>query len=107
MRKTIIALVVSGLSALALVAPGAAQADSEISCSGDTGKITCTAQGNWHINKDYPWAATAGSTKMDKSKFSLGEKSASVSVPAGQVKVKGAVCSGDQCHKFETSVTVK
>src|SRR5690349_9286976 len=46
MRKTIIALVVSGLSALALVVPGAAQADAEVSCSGEAGKITCTAQGN-------------------------------------------------------------
>jgi hypothetical protein len=86
-----------------------ALAAGEYDVKAGKGEITISAKGDWHVNKDYPWKATAGSTTFDKSKFSLDEKSAKVSgLPAGKVHLKGAVCHGtDQCMPFETDVEVK
>ena len=46
-------------------------------------------------------------TKLDKTKFKLTEKDATVAnAPAGAGKLKGAVCSHDQCHTLEREVTI-
>jgi hypothetical protein len=46
--------------------------------------------------------------KLDKSKFTLDEKTASVSgAPKGTGVLKGAVCSKDTCLKVEKEVTIK
>jgi hypothetical protein len=84
-------------------------AAGEYDVKGGKGEVTITAKGEWHVNKDFPWKATAGSATFDKSKFSLEEKSAKVTgLPAGKVHVKGAVCQGtSQCMPFETDVEVK
>jgi hypothetical protein len=86
-----------------------ALAAGEYEVKAGKGEITVTAKGEWHVNKDYPWKATAGSSTFDKSKFALDEKSAKVTgLPAGKVHVKGAVCQGtSQCMPFETDVDVK
>ncbi len=85
-----------------------ARADNEFSVSVASGQVTVTAKSGWHINKEYPWKIVVGDTKLTKDKFTLAETTASVSgVPAGAGKLKGAVCSTDQCHSFEADVTVK
>jgi hypothetical protein len=110
MRTSIFAsTALAALVALAAFAtPGAARADQEfdVNVTGG-GKVTVLAKGNWHINKDYPWKLIVGDTKLDKSKFQLNEKEASVSgAPKGAGKLKGAICSGDTCKPFEKDVTV-
>ena len=87
----------------------AALAAGEYEVKAGKGEVTVVPKGEWHVNKDYPWKATAGSATFDKSKFSLDEKSAKVTgLPAGKVHVKGAVCQGaSQCMPFETDVEVK
>jgi hypothetical protein len=71
------------------------------------GQVTVVAKGEWHINQEFPWKLTVGDTKLDKSKFTLTEKNATVSdAPAGAGKLKGAVCSHDSCHTLEREVTV-
>ena len=62
----------------------------------------------WHINKDFPWKLVVGDTKLDKSKFTFEETTAKLTgAPKGAGKLKGAVCSKDQCHPFEKDVTVQ
>ena len=86
---------------------GPARADDEFDLTVTKGQVTVTAKGDWHINKDYPWKLVVGDTKLDKSKFTLAEKTASVSnAPKGTGKLKGAVCSKDQCHTLEKEVTI-
>jgi hypothetical protein len=86
----------------------AAHAEEEFDVSVAGGKVTVTTKGPWHINKEYPWKVVAGDAKLDKSKFALDEKSASVAgVPKGTAKLKGAVCSGATCKPFEKDVTVQ
>jgi hypothetical protein len=71
------------------------------------GQVTVIAKGEWHINQDFPWKLTVGDTKLDKTKFKLTEKDATVSnAPAGAGKLKGAVCSHDSCHTLEREVTI-
>jgi hypothetical protein len=71
------------------------------------GQVTVVAKGEWHINQDFPWKLTVGDTKLDKTKFRLTEKDATVSnAPAGAGKLKGAVCSHDSCHTLEREVTI-
>jgi hypothetical protein len=84
-------------------------AAGEYEVKGGKGEAMIIAKGEWHVNKDYPWKATAGGTTFDKSKFSLEEKLAKVTgLPAGKVKVKGAVCQGtSQCMPLEAEVEVK
>jgi hypothetical protein len=61
----------------------------------------------WHVNKEYPWKLVSGDTKLDKTHFSLTETAAVISdAPSGPAKLKGAVCSGDQCRTFEESVVI-
>jgi hypothetical protein len=46
--------------------------------------------------------------KLDKSKYNLAETTATLDgAPKGTGKLKGAVCSKDQCHTFEKEVTVQ
>ena len=96
-----------GLLATVLTVAAAAQADDEFDVAVSKGTITVTPKGAWHINKDYPWKLVQGTSKIDKSKFSLDDKKATLSnAPAGAGKLKGAVCSGDQCKTFEKDVNV-
>jgi hypothetical protein len=100
--------VLAALVAIAgLVASSDARADEEFDVSVAGGKVVITTKGSWHINKDYPWKLTVGDAKLDKSKFEISEKSASVTgAPKGSGKLKGAVCSGDKCKNFEKDVTI-
>ncbi len=69
--------------------------------------VTVTVKSGWHVNKDYPWKLIIGDTKLDKTHFTLSETSAIISdAPSGPAKLKGAVCSGEQCKTFEEDVTV-
>jgi hypothetical protein len=84
-----------------------AHADNEFEVSVSKGQVVVTAKGDWHINKEFPWKLVIGDTKLDKTKFSLTEKAATVTnAPAGVGKVKGAVCSHDACHTLEKDVTI-
>jgi len=106
--KTIAGFVLSSLVALAAFAPTrVAQAEEEFDVSVAGGKITVTTKGAWHINKEYPWKVTVGDQKLDKAKFAIEEKTASVAAPKGAAKLKGAVCSGATCKPFEKDVTVQ
>jgi hypothetical protein len=85
-----------------------ASADNEFDVNVAKGAITVTAHEGWHINKEFPWKLIVGDTKLDKTKFSLDEKTATVNgAPKGAGKLKGAVCSKDQCHTFEKDVTIQ
>jgi hypothetical protein len=102
-------LALMSLVAIASLFPArTARAEEEFDVSVAGGKVTVTTKGPWHINKEYPWKVVAGAAKLDKSKFALDEKSASVAgVPKGAAKLKGAVCSGATCKPFEKDVTVQ
>jgi len=97
------------LVVIATLAPTrTARAEEEFDVSVAGGKVTVTTKGPWHINREYPWKVVAGDAKLDKSKFALDEKSASVvGVPKGHAKLKGAVCSGATCKPFEKDVDVQ
>ena len=85
-----------------------ARAEPEFELAVAKGAITVTAHEGWHINKDFPWKLVMGDTKIDKTKFSLEEKSATLKdPPKGTGKLKGAVCSKDQCHTFEKEITIQ
>src|SRR5947207_2737769 len=106
MRTSIFAAFVA--LAAVFVVPASAGADQEFDVTSGGGKVTVVVKGNWHINKEYPWKLIVGDTKIDKSKFTLGEKEASVTgAPKGAGKLKGAICSGDTCKPFEKDVTVQ
>jgi hypothetical protein len=102
---TFATLVFLGLGA-SLSAP--AFADNEFDVSVAAGQITVTAHTGWHINKEYPWKLVVGDAKLDKSKFSLAETTATLSgAPKGSGTLKGAVCSADQCRTFQKDVTIQ
>jgi hypothetical protein len=85
-----------------------ARAENEFDVNVSKGVITVVAHEGWHINKEFPWKLVMGDMKVDKTKFSLDEKSATLKdPPKGTGKLKGAVCSKDQCHTFEKDVTVQ
>lgn len=85
-----------------------ARADGEYTIVAGKGQITVKAASGYHVNKDYPWKATAGDKTFDKSKFSLEETSASISgLPAGKVTIKGGVCNAGGCVPFKADVTVQ
>jgi hypothetical protein len=106
MRPTLF-LGITAVLALAATFDTPARAESEYDVSVSNGQVTVTAKGEWHINKDFPWKLTVGDTKLDKSKFNLGEKTATVTAPKGAGKLKGAVCSKDACHPFEKDVSTQ
>ena len=96
----------SATLALAFVAP-TAKADNEFEVSVSKGQVVVTAKGDWHINQEFPWKVVVGDTKLDKTKFTLAEKTATITnAPSGEGKVKGAVCSHDSCHTLEKQVTI-
>jgi hypothetical protein len=98
--------VLSTLAAIVAVAPGA-RAEEEFELRVSQGKVMVEAKGDWHINLEFPWKLVIGDTKLDKSKFTLTEKSAVVGdVPAGVGKLRGAVCSHDSCHTLEREVRI-
>ena len=86
-----------------------AQADEDgFDLTVDKGQVTVTAREQWHINQDFPWKLVIGDVKVDKSKFSLSEKTATVSdAPKGTGKLRGAVCSKDACKMLEREVTIR
>ncbi len=88
-----------------LVAVGASAGGENYSVAGGGGKVTVTSKAPWHVNKDFPWKAKCGGTVLDKSKFSFTETSAAVSGGTGSCELKGALCSGDKCEPFTTTVS--
>lgn len=74
----------------------------------DKGQVTVTAREHWHINQDFPWKLVMGDIKVDKTKFALTEKTATLSdAPKGTGKLRGAVCSKDACKMLEREVTIR
>jgi hypothetical protein len=97
--------VMASLAVLTLVVP--AYADDTHDTAVAPKSVTVSVKAGWHVNKDYPWKLTAGDKKLDKTHFSLTETTATISdAPSGPAKLKGAVCSGDQCKTFEEDVVV-
>lgn len=110
MRTTLAALSLGFLVAAAtLASPRTARAEQEFDVRVSGGKITVVTKGEWHINKDYPWKLVDKEKKplADKTKFALEEKTATLSgAPKGHAKLKGALCSGDECKTFEKEIDV-
>src|ERR1700679_153843 len=96
------------LAALAaLTAAATAYADDTHDTVAAPRSVTVNVKAGWHVNKEYPWKLVMGDTKLDKTHFNLTETSAVISdAPSGHAKIKGAVCSGDQCRTFEEDVVV-
>lgn len=91
----------------ALTTSGDARAEEEFDVSVQGGKVVITAKGSWHVNKEYPWKLVVGDAKLDKSKFTFSETTATVvGAPKGAGKLKGGVCSGDKCRNFEKDVAI-
>jgi hypothetical protein len=84
-----------------------ARAEEQFDVTVAGGKVTVTAKGAWHINKEFPWKLTQGDNKLDKTKFTLAEKVASVAAPKGAAKLKGAVCQAENCMPFEKDIVVQ
>jgi hypothetical protein len=69
--------------------------------------MSLSTKAGWHVNKEYPWKLISGDRKLDKTHFSFTETTASIAdAPPGPAKIKGAVCSGDQCRTFEEAVVI-
>jgi hypothetical protein len=95
-----------GLLSVTIAAP-AAHAEDEFEVTVTKGQVVVMAKGEWHINQEFPWKLVVGDTKLDKTKFTLAEKTATITnAPSGEGKVKGAVCSHDSCHTLEKLVTI-
>lgn len=106
MRLTRIVLVAVVLAFAAVARPAFAETEFEVSVA--SGQITVTTHKGWHINKEYPWKLTVGDQKLDKSKFSLEETTATLNgAPKGSATLKGAVCSADECHPFKKELTIQ
>jgi hypothetical protein len=104
--KTLRSTLITLAACATLVAAGSARAaDEDFDVKTAPGKVTVTAKGKWHINKDYPWSVIVGEKKVE-SKFQLEEKSAAVEAPKGHVTLKGGICNGDQCRMFKVAVDV-
>ncbi|MDP9035545.1 MAG: hypothetical protein M3O50_12135 [Myxococcota bacterium] len=102
------ALGMLAVTATAATVARIARAEAEYDVSVSNAQVVVTARSGWHINKDYPWKLVIGEAKLDKTKFALAETTATLAgAPKGTGKLKGAVCSADACHTFETEVTVK
>ncbi len=99
--------VAAAAALVALTAAGDARADDEFDVSVAGGKVVVTSKGGWHVNKEYPWKLTVGDAKLDKSKFTFSETTATLAgAPKGTAKLKGGVCSGDKCKNFEKEVAI-
>jgi hypothetical protein len=85
-----------------------AEGDEGFDLTVDKGQVTVTAKPEWHINQDYPWKFVIGDVKVDKSKFALTEKTATLAdAPKGTGRLRGAVCSKDVCKMLEKEITVR
>jgi hypothetical protein len=93
------------LAPLAATTPAHAEDEFDVSVTGS--RVVVSVKGQWHINKEYPWRLVIGESKLDKSKFTLSNDSASIEAPKGVGKLKGGVCNGDQCLRLEKSVTIQ
>ena len=107
LSKVLGAVTLVGVAALGFASTDA-RADNEFDVKVDGTTVTVTAKDPWHVNKEYPWKVSAGSTTLDKSKFALDDHSAKCSgLPKGTAKIKGGVCNGGQCMNFEKEITIK
>jgi hypothetical protein len=95
------------LAVTALVAALPAHAEDEFDVAVSGSRVVVKVKGTWHINQEYPWRLVVGDVKLDKSKFTLSNESASVDAPKGVGKLKGGVCNGDQCLRLEKAVTIQ
>jgi hypothetical protein len=101
-------LVIAAAVAAGIAVASGARADDNFDVSVASGQVTLVAKGDFHINQDYPWKLVVGDVKLDKAKFSLSEKTASVTgAPKGAGTLKGAVCSKDQCMRIEKQITIQ
>jgi len=109
MRRALVLTVAAilAITACTVTLSSLARADNEFDVSVASGIVTVTTHPGWHINKEYPWRLTIGDAKLDKSKFRLEETSAKVDAPKGAGKLKGAVCSKEQCYTFEKEVSIQ
>lgn len=108
MAKVLGSMVAVGAALVALSAASDARAEDEFDVTAGAGSIEVKTKGGWHVNKNGPWKAIAGDKTIGKGQWTLGETNAKVTgVPAGSVKVKIYVCSGDKCKNAEKTVTVK
>jgi hypothetical protein len=104
LARTLAAITLVTLSAT-LSATAIADETHDIAVAPKT--VNVNVKAGWHVNKDYPWKLVSGDLKLDKTHFSFTETTASIiDAPPGKAKVKGAVCSGDQCRTFEEEVVV-
>lgn len=109
MSKALGSLVAAAVAVIALSSSTGASADStHYTATAGKGSIEVTGKDGYHINVQAPWAAIAGSTTLGKDKWTLSEHSAKITgVPAGDVKVKLYVCSGDKCENATATVKVQ
>jgi hypothetical protein len=107
-KRPLVARCLTAMAALvALTFAATALADDTHDTAIAPKTVTVTVKTGWHVNKDYPWKLISGDQKLDKTHFTLTETSAIISdAPSGPAKLKGAVCSGDQCKMFEEDVTL-
>ena len=109
MRLSGIALAtVVALASFGFERSAAAEEEYEVTSAGD--EVHVAAKGNWHINLDYPWKVTFGTSKLTKERFRFEAQHARLNgLPKGDVKVSGCVCtSGDHgsCLPFSKVVTL-
>jgi len=105
--RTVRILAALGLCCCTALLASTSRAEDEFDVTVTKGHVTVKAKGKWHINKDYPWRfEITKEKKLDKSAFTISEESASVDAPAGEGKVRGGVCNGDQCMRIEKTVVV-
>jgi hypothetical protein len=105
MRKIGMTLAAIG-AALALTTLAFA-GDEMVSVSNPTpGTVVVSAQGDWKVNKNYPWNITVGSTTTN---FSLDDKTATATgIAAGRATIKGTMCrTGQDCKMFTKQADVK
>jgi hypothetical protein len=83
-----------------------ARAD-DVKVTGGSGSVTVTAQGAFHVNKEFPWKVDG---KKVSPTFGSGAepKTATIAVSKkGTVEVKGAICGNGNCVPFTKKVEVK
>lgn len=108
MRKALYASVLAAFGLMLAVGTAKADPDQfEVKVEGS--KVVVIAKGKWHVNKDYPWTIRDASDNklVEKGAFAFEETKASASAPKTAVKVVGGICSGDQCQRIESAITIK
>jgi hypothetical protein len=105
MRKSTIGATLAALGALTITT--LALADTMFAVTNPTpGTVIVTAQGDWKVNKNYPWGITVGTTQ---TQFTLADTTATATgVAAGHATIKGTMCRGKQeCKPFTQNFDVK